>query len=60
MSILDVNADQKALQAVVSSAVTQAIAGLAKQVAPAVGAALQEALDGLTVTVTIGKKGVAA
>lgn len=57
MSILNEQADAKALQPIVEQAVTTAIQGLADKVSPAIGDALKNALDGLTITITISKKG---
>jgi DNA-binding protein YbaB len=53
MSILDAKDDAAALQPLVTNAVNEALAGLADKVAPAIGTALQGALDGLTITVTV-------
>ena len=53
MSILDPKADAAALQPLITNAVNDALAGLSDKVAPAIGAALQGALNGLTITVTV-------
>lgn len=56
MSILNPKEDAAAIQPLVDKAVAQAIAGLANQVAPAVGAAIQSAIDGVTITISISRK----
>lgn len=56
MSVLNPQDDAKALQPLVDSAVQEAISGLAAQVAPALGVAIGNALDGLTITITVSKK----
>lgn len=57
MSILDPKQDAAALQPLVELALSEAIKGLTNQVAPALGDAVKNALDGLTITITISKKG---
>jgi hypothetical protein len=44
------------LKPIVDAAIANLIAGAAGQVVPALQAALQNALDGLTITVTVSKK----
>lgn len=56
MSILDPKQDAAALQPLMDQAVAEAITGLASKVAPAIGEALKNALDGLTIAITIAKK----
>jgi hypothetical protein len=56
MSILNPAQDAAALKPLIDAAVAEAIEGLADKVAPAIGVALKEALDGLTITTTISKK----
>lgn len=56
MSILDPKQDAAALQPLIDQAVSEAITGLASKVAPAIGEALKNALDGLTIAITISKK----
>ena len=59
MSVLDPKQDAAALDPVIKSNVESAIDQLVSKVVPALKVALVEALDGLTVTVTIAvaKKG---
>ena len=44
------------LKPVIDGAIAEAIAGASSQVVPALQAALTNALDGLTITITVSKK----
>jgi len=57
MSVLNEKDDAAAIAPVLQRAEDSAIQGLADKVAPALGEAIKNALDGLTVTITISKKG---
>lgn len=56
MSILDPKQDAAALKPLIDQAVSEAITGLASKVMPSLGEAFKNALDGLTITITIAKK----
>ena len=56
MSILDPKQDAEALKPLIDQAVKDALNGLSTEVAPALGLAVQSALDGMTITISITKK----
>ena len=56
MGILNPKDDAAALQPLIDQAVQQAMNDLAEKVAPALGVAIQDALNGLTITITVSKK----
>lgn len=57
MSVLNPQDDAKALQPLIDAALSEAINGLSNKVAPALGQAISTAIDGLTITISISKKG---
>ena len=57
MSILNPKDDANAIQPVVDKAIAEETADLVTKVAPALSEALKDALNGLTITITVSKKG---
>lgn len=56
MSVLNPQDDAAALKPLIEAAVKEAISGLAQTVVPALGSSVQQALDGLTISITFSKK----
>lgn len=56
MSVLNPQDDAAALKPLIDAAVKEAISGLAQTVVPALGSSVQQALDGLTISITFSKK----
>lgn len=58
MSILNPKDDANAIEPVLDKAIAEETADLVNRVAPALSEALKDALDALTITITVSKKKV--